>query len=248
MSGILYFAMICYIITGTWSQSMYWDPSEVDSDETLEEIASSLVSKLSGSCDSSHLLTRLILQETSERAKLQVALEQQLTERANVTKRQKVLEERLAKLEKDALSLKQEERVVAFSVRLRKNLENLTSAQAIIFGTVVTNIGGAYNPRTGIFRCPVSGLYQFFVSILGQRTERVETELVVNGKKKLLVYSSGDAIHRGSLGSNTVLLQLEQWDVVWVRLHYDYGGYIHCCWSTFSGYLIKQNVDEGTYY
>lgn len=130
-------------------------------------------------------------------------------------------------------------RAVAFSARLSKNLQKIGRASTLVYASEVTNIGGEYNSRTGKFRCPVDGVYQFFVSILSRKEERVKTELVVNGRRNLLLYSSGDEIHRGSLGMNGVILQLEEGDLVWVRVYHGFGDYIHCCWSTFSGALIK---------
>lgn len=128
---------------------------------------------------------------------------------------------------------------MAFTAKVKSHLSGLQDSQTIVFGTVETNLGDAYSPQTGIFTCPVNGVYQFYVSILSQPTKRIETNLAVNGVGRLLLYSSADANHHGSLGSGTIILELKEGDKVQVKLSRRFGNYIHCCWSTFSGHLLR---------
>ncbi|XP_052814273.1 uncharacterized protein LOC128241394 [Mya arenaria] len=51
---------------------------------------------------------------------------------------------------------------IAFTVSVStKQIENLGKHQTIVFDHVITNVGGMYNPLTGIFHVPYSGTYVF---------------------------------------------------------------------------------------
>ncbi|XP_064600040.1 complement C1q tumor necrosis factor-related protein 3-like [Liolophura sinensis] len=219
-----------------WAPHGEEDLSPPHEEESLEKKAASLVDKLSASCDATHVLARLILQETAERVKLQEQVRLQMTGQENVTKMQEKLRKALADLTAKA---QEKEPLVAFTARVKSHLSNLQDSQTIVFGTVETNLGNAYNPHTGIFTCPVNGVYQFFVSILSWPKKRIETHLAVNGEGRLLVYSSSSAMHHGSLGTGTIILELNEEDKVQVKLTRNFGDYIHCCWSTFSGHLLR---------
>ena len=50
-----------------------------------------------------------------------------------------------------------ETKVVAFDVRLTKQIKNLAKNERVVFGTVDLNEGKGYNPSTGIFTAPSDG-------------------------------------------------------------------------------------------
>ena len=119
-------------------------------------------------------------------------------------------------------------------------MKNLTAHQPIVFGSVLTNIGHYYNNTTGVFYVPVDGTYQFFVNILSEADNSIETELVLNGNQIAEIYSGAGKFH--GAGSNLVIVRLHQGDNVWVKVHAAYSTdmAIHCCWSTFSGVLLRE--------
>ena len=60
--------------------------------------------------------------------------------------------------------------------------------------------------------------------------------VVLNGNEMGRVFSGGFNT-RGS-GTNSVLLNMEQGDEVWVSVFFGNGDYVHGLWSTFSGHLV----------
>ena len=127
---------------------------------------------------------------------------------------------------------------VGFSASVSRHLTNLQPNQPIIFGTVLTNIGHNYNNSSGVFYVPTDGTYLLNVHVLSEKHNYIETELVVNGHPVAEIYSGG--LYYGS-GSNLVIAHLSIGDNVWVRFHSGESSNmaVHCCWSTFSGYLLR---------
>ncbi|XP_062603383.1 cerebellin-3-like [Saccostrea cucullata] len=111
----------------------------------------------------------------------------------------------------------------------------------LIFNKVISNVGGGYNPHTGIFTAPVSGDYVFFVTIQSTSRSGVQVDIVLNGSSKVrAMASSYDTNDRWETGTNLVTLFLKQGDTVWIRHHHGTGYYTYsdAPTTTISGYLI----------
>ncbi|KAF3697714.1 Collagen alpha-1(X) chain Precursor [Channa argus] len=109
----------------------------------------------------------------------------------------------------------------------------------VIFNSVITNIGEAYNQSTGIFVAPVAGVYYFifFYHAGGEHASRLS--LYKNGN--LMVESSDHKTNADGAdnGGNAVLLQLNKGDQVYVRLAANYHIWATSAITTFSGFLVS---------
>ena len=134
------------------------------------------------------------------------------------------------------------EQEFGFSAVISSHLKNLSHDQPIVFDTVMSNFGQAYNGNSGVFHIPVSGTYMFFVNILSERDNFIETELLVEGKTIAEIYSGATQFY--GAGSNFVIVTVKRGQNVWVKVHnaYSTNMAIHCCWSTFSGYLLREDT------
>uniref|UniRef100_A0A3P9DFX1 C1q domain-containing protein n=1 Tax=Maylandia zebra TaxID=106582 RepID=A0A3P9DFX1_9CICH len=108
----------------------------------------------------------------------------------------------------------------------------------LVFKHVVTNIGNAYNPYTGIFTAPVRGVYHFELHMFGHGGVAVGAYLYKNQGLVVIAYEHQTAAGELS-GSNGASLLLEVGDQVFVRLldgRRIYDNQNHH--TTFSGHLI----------
>ena len=133
---------------------------------------------------------------------------------------------------------KRQQTALSFSARAFK-IDDLKPWETVIFPDVVSNRGGAYNGTSGSFVASISGTYVFYCNILSNENSSIELALQVNGKSKLLIYSSGTDFH--GAGSNMLVAELNEGDNVKVVKYGPWGTrpfYVHNTWSTFSGFLL----------
>uniref|UniRef100_A0A3Q0RKW4 Cerebellin 10 n=1 Tax=Amphilophus citrinellus TaxID=61819 RepID=A0A3Q0RKW4_AMPCI len=107
----------------------------------------------------------------------------------------------------------------------------------LVFKHVLTNIGNAYNPGTGIFTAPVRGVYHFEWHLYGYGDIRLAAVLFRNGEHIFMAYEKPNS--GGGSASNGASLLLKAGDQVSVRLHVNsriYDSQNHH--NTFSGHLI----------
>uniref|UniRef100_W5MZD8 C1q and TNF related 6 n=1 Tax=Lepisosteus oculatus TaxID=7918 RepID=W5MZD8_LEPOC len=130
----------------------------------------------------------------------------------------------------------------AFSVGRRKALHSVEYYQALVFDTVFVNLYGHFNMFKGKFYCYVPGVYFFSVNVHTWNFKETYLHVMQNDQEKVILYAQPS--ERSIMQSQSLLLELEQNDEVWVRLFKrerenavysdDVDVYI-----TFSGYLIK---------
>ncbi|KAM9729397.1 complement C1q-like protein 4 [Menidia menidia] len=108
---------------------------------------------------------------------------------------------------------------VAFSASLNEQGRHygiFNTFTTLVFESVQTNIGNAYNSKTGIFTAPVKGAFHFVWYIYGTGGGQTSgAVLVKNGERTFIAYQHG--IHHHGTTSNGVTLLLESGDQVYVQ-------------------------------
>jgi hypothetical protein len=129
--------------------------------------------------------------------------------------------------------------VVGFTAAITKNKAHLTDKETLIYETVLSNVHSGYNNSSGIFTCPVNGLYEFAASIVssGDR-KRVDAQLVQNGVS--LIHLSAHGLGYDT-SSHVVITHCSRLQRVWVRhivTQHGSNQMIAARPSYFSGHLI----------
>ncbi|KAL3882728.1 hypothetical protein ACJMK2_029040 [Sinanodonta woodiana] len=107
--------------------------------------------------------------------------------------------------------------------------------EIVLFDTVLLNEGNGFNKQTGVFTCPLSGIYFFTGSVLTLHEHQLGVHLIVNGETKGNAYADGVTLFdQGSISS---IVRCEAGQNVWISVYY--GSYIHGDYFTsFSGFLL----------
>ncbi|KAK3597960.1 hypothetical protein CHS0354_042309 [Potamilus streckersoni] len=107
---------------------------------------------------------------------------------------------------------------------------------SLLFDRVDYNEGNAYDARSGIFTCPVSGTYFFYTNIISMlHSAKVQTQIIVEGLGKGKTHAFGDA--DADQGSTAAALHCNAGQRVWVEctLGSETWGQMY---STFTGILL----------
>ena len=137
------------------------------------------------------------------------------------------LKDRVEKLERDnqvlqtrldVTEVNNDSRKVAFSASIILPVGPFNTDTTLVYPHVVTNIGGAYNPITGIFTAAVKGVYQFsFTGIDYRPTKWVSVALFKNEDQLMCQWKLPAGTHHQYV-QNTVIVELTQGDVIYTRL------------------------------
>ncbi|XP_071122922.1 complement C1q tumor necrosis factor-related protein 3-like [Mytilus edulis] len=128
----------------------------------------------------------------------------------------------------------------AFSANLHKHLSKVTQHTKIIFGTVITNTGDAYDKATGVFTSPRDGTFYFSWTMFTNPGGSCPTELVKNGNSVGLAnhtWNDGSKWNHSSTQSG--VLSLKKHDSIWIRMIATGEGYCYSgVWTSFNGFEI----------
>ncbi|XP_034005963.1 complement C1q-like protein 3 [Trematomus bernacchii] len=153
-------------------------------------------------------------------------------------------ENRLKESENQILELKnKEKKTVIFSAATGgggNHIGPFNTDTTLIYRTMITDIGGAYSPSTGVFVAPVAGVYYF--TIFFHAGGNLAAKLTLNKNNDLVVMTQDhpSTFDTADNGGNAVFLQLVQGDQVYVRLiakTFVWGTDHH---TTFSGFLVTE--------
>ena len=67
---------------------------------------------------------------------------------------------------------------MAFFVGLSQNIGPISETAAVVFDRIVTNVGSAYDAKTGYFTAPINGTYQFTVIVSAQGRQKVSAPVL----------------------------------------------------------------------
>ncbi|XP_045073868.1 complement C1q-like protein 4 [Coregonus clupeaformis] len=153
-----------------------------------------------------------------------------------------VMETQLKVSENQLEELKNHERAkVIFSAALGGNGHTgpFDHDTTLIYKEVITNIGSAYNPSTGVFAAPVAGVYyfSFFYHAGGDHAHYIS--LFRNGQRMASSSDHQCSSDGADNGGNAVTLQLEVGDQVFLRLMANAHVWDSVNVTTFSGFLLS---------
>lgn len=130
----------------------------------------------------------------------------------------------------------------AFSVGRKKALHSNDYYQTLVFDTELVNLYGHFNMFMGKFFCYVPGIYFFSLNVHTWNQKETYMHVMKNEQEMAILYAQPS--DRSIMQSQSLMLELERDDEVWVRLFKgerenavfsdDFDTYI-----TFSGHLIK---------
>lgn len=138
--------------------------------------------------------------------------------------------------------------MVGFSAQLSSKVNSGSQPKTVVFDYVITNIGNAYDEKTGIFTAPVAGLYSISAALASPSSGRFF--IILNEKSVGYLFTTGTG-SKWEANSETVTLSLNPNDKVYVAGTGTHEGYLpfdcgqlHCYHSSFTGVLISPQVEE----
>uniref|UniRef100_A0A8C2Z630 Cerebellin 6 n=1 Tax=Cyclopterus lumpus TaxID=8103 RepID=A0A8C2Z630_CYCLU len=153
-------------------------------------------------------------------------------------------ETRLKKSETQILELKNKEITkVMFSAAIggvNRDIGPFNTDTILIYRSVITNIDTAYNPATGIFTAPVTGVYYFTFSYHAGKNYPVSLALYKNDQVLVASHDHKTQYDGADNGGNAVFVQLQKGDQVFVHLRANAHVWGNNDVTTFSGFLVVE--------
>nr|KAG5713848.1 hypothetical protein BaRGS_024475 [Batillaria attramentaria] len=128
---------------------------------------------------------------------------------------------------------------VMFYARSSKSAFNIAASGTVVYDTLTTNVGNAYDPQTGFFTAPASGDYVFLVNCMAEDGTEETVDIVVDGNVAAVCYSNKTQHQASESGTAMAALRLLSGQRVWVKNYYNAAQNIASgFWNTFAGFLV----------
>jgi hypothetical protein len=133
--------------------------------------------------------------------------------------------------------------IIHFSARGIKNRSPVTN-ETLVFSSIMSNNGSAYDKSTGIFTAPVGGLYMFNLQLCIHRDKYLYFEIVANDIVIFKGLGLDDTSKWSTCHSYSTSTLLKALDEVSVKAARTNGAAIWEypeTWSMFNGFLILKD-------
>ena len=133
---------------------------------------------------------------------------------------------------------------VAFTAYLSKDVTGLGTGQVIMYDRVITNVGGGYHTSHGNFIAPTDGVYVFTLMAMARPGHYEHLDFIKDGAAVGEIYVGTQSNDNYQSTCGIITLSLSKGNEVWVRtplaswhgtgsLH---GGFV----TSFSGWLLSE--------
>ncbi|KAK3597964.1 hypothetical protein CHS0354_042314 [Potamilus streckersoni] len=130
-------------------------------------------------------------------------------------------------------------RKAAFTAMYYSAPVSITPGRSLQFDRVDYNEGNAYDKKTGIFTCPISGTYFFYTNIISMfHAGSIQTEIVLEGQGKGRTHAN--KVDNHAQGSTAASLHCDAGQRVWVQAVYGSQTWGEML-SSFTGVLMWQD-------
>ncbi|XP_060082086.1 complement C1q-like protein 4 [Ylistrum balloti] len=127
--------------------------------------------------------------------------------------------------------------VVAFFATRQQNLTSITLHQTIVFEDATVNVQNAYNNNTGVFTCPLTGLYEFATTIVSAgEHHNLNFQMMMESTEIAYVHAT---LYEYDMGTQVAVAHCNKGQRVLIRqaTHSRFG--LPGGFCTFSGHLIQ---------
>ncbi|KAL4241049.1 hypothetical protein ACF0H5_001827 [Mactra antiquata] len=132
--------------------------------------------------------------------------------------------------------------VIGFTAVLDNAVDDIPLGSNILYDRIHYNAGSHYDPNTGVFTCPRSGMYLFSVFVEVHSENDIaegNVKIMINGNSFVYAISEPSKLGHDSTGGNVLIQHLARGDRVWVETNDVNNQDLFHAFNSFSGVLIQ---------